>query len=229
MKIWILIKREASGFSLKMLIVFFLFFGIGFTELHKLSQSPFDYQGQGNATQLYVKAFPQSPLQGVAGLLQVACIGLGISAAWVQFGQTNWRREWAFLLHRPIRRWEITLSKLLAAMMPLLVVPMLVWFLIWQRAMLAPWWEFGMLQLLGGWMFALWGYAAYLATALTIMNKTKATWIVRGCLPMGVLLVSCSMLYTGNWPLSIVFMVWGGFMLLLVPQLFQCMERREFS
>ena len=229
MKMWVLIKREASGFSLKMLIVFFLFLGIGFTELHKLSQSPFAYQGQGNVSSLYIKAFPQSPLQGFAGLLQVACIGLGISAAWVQFGLSNWRREWGFLLHRPIRRWQITLSKLLGAMVPLLVVPMLIWFVVWRQAMLAPWWEYGLHQLFVGWMFALWGYAAYLATALTIMSKNKETWIVRGCLPMGVLLVTCSMLYSGNWPLPIVFMVWAVFMLLLVPQLFQCMERREFS
>jgi hypothetical protein len=226
---WVLIKREALGFSLKMLIVFFLFLGIGFTELHKLSQSPFEYQGQGNITHLYVKAFPQSPLRGFAGLLQVACIGLGISAAWVQFGQTNWRREWGFLLHRPIRRWKITLSKLIGAMAPLLVIPMLIWFFTWREAMQAPWWEYGMLQLLDGWMFALWGYAVYLATALTIMNKNKETWIVRGCLPMGVLLVTCIKLYAGTWPLSFVFMVWTGFMLLLVPQLFQCMEGREFS
>lgn len=227
MKMWMLIAREIRSFSMKMLIVLFLFLLIGLPEAGKLQLSPFAYQGYGNHAALHNQAFPQSPLRGIAGLLQVACVGLGISAAWVQFGQTSWRREWGFLLHRPARRWQITLSKLVGAMMPLLVLPMIIWFTVWRQAMGAPWWEYGLLQLLDGWMFALWGYAAYLATALVIMNKTA--WLVQRILPLGLVLAGYNALYSGNWPLPDVFLVWLGFMVLLLPQLFQCMERRAFS
>ena len=227
MKMWILIKREILIFVPKMVIVFFLLQLLGMAELVQMQRSPFEYRGNGSNIILSDLALHHPPLQNFVGIFQTACIGLGIWAAWMQFGQTGWRREWGFLLHRPIRRWQLTLSKMIGAMAPVLVIPWAVWFLIWRAAVQMPWWEFDAHQLYEGWQFALWGYAAYLATALTIMDRTA--WIVRRSLPLVTLLITCVILQDGIWSLTVAFMICGGFLVLLAPQLFMCMERREFS
>lgn len=222
MKMWALIRQEIRSSSLKAFLAFLFIFMMGTEQMGQLIFSgPLEYPQYSNTLTF------NAPLHVLCGFLQVACIALGVSVAWTQFGRPSMRKEWGFLLHRPICRWQITLSKMLGAAVPLLLFPMAVWFWHWRLMMQLPVWEFTTHQLFEGWLFPGWGYAVYLAAALTIMNKD--TWIVRRCLPLLLLLIAWQYLYNSDgWSVREGMIVCGGFMVILVQQLFACMQRRTF-
>jgi hypothetical protein len=175
----------------------------------------------------YLQVFHKSPLAGFPQIMLIACIAFGLSVAWVQYGRPSRRNEWAFFLHRPVRRWQWVVAKLIGAGLPILVLPLLVWLSKWKTVMEMPVWEFGSYQLWEGVLIPFWGYAAYLALALVFMEKEE--WIVRRSLPPLFLLVAFGILYGGEeWTVA------GGAVTCCVLiaayalRLFYCINRRAF-
>lgn len=226
MKYWIVVKEEMRTTTLPSLLIFLSFVFMGINQLSSLVGKTYGVFGSGEYSSNFIVNYP-TPLSALPQFMQIACLALGISVAWVQFGRPSWHHEWSFLLHRPIRRWQLIALKLLGAAVPLLLLPMLAWFWLWQSMMDMPVWEFTAQQLFQGWLYPCWGYAVYMAVALTIMNKDA--WPLLRSAPLLLLVFILALLYGAEgWSVTEGMMACTGTVIIFMLQLISCVERRTF-
>jgi hypothetical protein len=133
-----------------------------------------DFERHVTSTHMSV-LFHYSPLSDTIAILIATSVGLSIALALLHFWTPRLARTWPFLLHRPVSRTTILLSKLSCSLIALSLAVGVPWTLAYLAinhvkvtgfpAQTQTLWE--------GWVYIALGFACYLGTALAILSTAR--------------------------------------------------------
>lgn len=124
------------------------------------------------------------PLYGVGGLVISVSIGLAVALGISQFMVPFFRRNWAYTIHRSIKRTTILWAKFTAAAISMALGVGIVWTLFYLYALQPGKFPFppSGRVLLDGWLFILLAMVAYFAMVLTAIGTSK--WFTTRLFPL---------------------------------------------
>ncbi len=163
----------------------------------------------------------------IVPILIFVSFGLAVGLAMLQFWTHQPTRTWGFLLHRSVSREMILTSKLVAAA------------LVFCLAIGIPWsWLYAYVNhikttafppptriLWDGWIYVVLGYVGYLATALTVLSRTR--WYTTRLFSWGLVIPIATVVIAQ----TTLWAAWMGLLAgtaILMVQLFNTFSQREF-